>query len=403
MRPYSDAEVPAVIARLRRNVELRDGIASFLFPRLYRVSAGATRWLTAGLLWYRARELNTVHDVQMMVRRFIDHMVQASVDGLSWNGLQQLNPDTPYLFISNHRDIALDSAFLNRVLHEEGFPTCQIAVGDNLFGTPHADDLMRLNRGFLVERSAGGPKAAYGALRRTSGYVRGSLEAGTSVWIAQREGRAKDGFDRTDPALLKMLALAWRSAEHKSEPARLAQLVQGVQLVPVAISYELDPCDLRKAEELWQTAAKGSFSKAQGADLASIVEGVRGYKGRVHLSFSQPICGDFESAEALARAMDEAIVGGLQVYPPNLCALHTLREGGEEAGEQADEVGEQFGSAVLSVQSTATQTSEALSFFEARVASTTAAERPYLLLQYANLLRNRAELGLAGDVQISSR
>ena len=202
------------------------------------------------MLRIRARKLRTVYDVQMMVGRFIDHMVAASVDALSWSGLAQLDPAKPYLFISNHRDITLDSALLNRVLHEEGFPTCQIAVGDNLFGTPHADDLMRLNRGFLVERSATGPKATYRALLITSSYIRHSIETGASVWIAQREGRAKDGFDRTEPALIKMLALAWRSSGEGVKPDPIQELLQQVQIVPVAISYELDPCDLMKTDEL---------------------------------------------------------------------------------------------------------------------------------------------------------
>lgn len=392
--------------RLAASPELRDGIASFLFPRLYKFSAVATRQLTAIMLALQVRKLKTVHDVQMMVGRFIDHMVNASVDSLSWSGLAQLSADKPYLFVSNHRDITLDSALLNRVLHEEGFPTCQVAVGDNLFGTPHADDLMRLNRSFLVERSAAGPKATYAAMMRTSGYIRQSLESGVSVWIAQREGRAKDGFDRTEPALLKMLALAWRKRrgrvqeEASQTPTqalaidRLDELLQRVQIVPVSISYELDPCDLLKAEELFCLAEDGHYTKREGADLASIVEGMRGYKGRVHLHFAQPLSGSFETAEEIAQAMDREIVGGLKIYPSNLSALAEL-DLQESSGEPAQErsgstrVGEDLKDPQFE--------GKALEYFIERVRSTGTAQRPYLLLQYANLLRNRLALGLSVD------
>ena len=343
----------------------------------------------------------------MMVGRFIDHMVQASVDDLRWSGLETLNRDTPYIFVSNHRDIALDSALLNRVLHEEGFPTCQIAVGDNLFGTPHADDLMRLNRGFLVQRSAGGPKAAYAALLQTSRYIRHSVETGVSVWIAQREGRAKDGFDRTEPALIKMLALAWRrpkglkklaASETASAQAQgitqIGELLGAINIVPVSISYELDPCDLRKAEELFALATDGAFKKPANSDLESIVEGMRGYKGRVHLHFSQPLTqpmsGTYESADDIANAMDRSIVAGLQVYPPNLSAQAQMNASSRPAKTES-------GPANVDGLQHAQSDSKALRFFKNRVDSIAAAKRPYLLLQYANLLRNRSELGLSEE------
>ncbi len=403
IRPYRDEEVPSVVRRLSASAELRDGIASFLFPRLYKFSPVATRQLTAFVLAYQAPRLKTVHDVQMMVGRFIDRMVRASVDDLSWGGIERLERGKPYLFVSNHRDITLDSALLNRVLHEENFPTCQIAVGDNLFGRPYADDLMRLNRGFLVERNAAGPKASYAALLRTSGYIRESLESGVSVWIAQRAGRAKDGFDRTEPALIKMLALAFRqrkarsSADSGPEPAeldRLDELLKRVQIVPVAISYELDPCDLRKAEELFHRATDRKFVKAADADFLSIVEGMRGYKGRVHLNFARPLAGSFESAEEIARAMDLAIVGGLKVYPSNLRAFAELHA---EHGPAASTAPIPVAGKVTGP--TATEMTfpgaKALDFFKSRLSSISEQHRPYLLLQYANLLRNRAELGLA--------
>lgn len=369
IRPYTDNEVPAVISRLRASEELRDGFASFLFPQLYRCAPGVARRATRGLLWFRARKFRTVHDVQMMTGRLIDHMLSETVAELSVDGLDHLEPAKPYLFISNHRDITLDSALLNRVLHGAGFPTCQIAVGDNLFGTPFADDLMRLNRGFIVQRSAVGHKAQYAALKQTSQYIRHSVEQGVSVWIAQREGRAKDGFDRTDPALLKMLALAYRG-----DGKTVADLCTQVEVVPVSISYELDPCDEQKAHELWSIETQGSFEKAQGADQASIVAGVKGYKGRVHLRFAAPLSGTYEQAEEIARALDESIVSGLKVFPTNTDADQLL--GAARCDPQLPRL------------------SKVTALFESRIAGIKSAERPFLLRQYANVLRNRNELGL---------
>ena len=369
IRPYTDNEVPGVVARLRASFELRDGFAAFLFPRFYRLSPGLARSTTRGLLWLRARKFRTIHDVQVMTGRLIDHMLSTTVASLSFNGLQHLEHNAPYIFISNHRDITLDSALLNRVLHGEGFPTCQIAVGDNLFGTPYADDLMRLNRGFIVQRSAVGLKAQYAALERTSAYIRQSIESGASVWISQREGRAKDGFDRTEPALLKMLALAYRR-----ETKNVGEVCRRVQIVPVSISYELDPCDEQKAHELWSIEQHGSFEKSADADRASIVAGVQGYKGRVHLEFAAPLDGDYQSAETIARALDKAIVGGLRVFPTNIDADQLL--GAHERQSQLPRLAKVTDS------------------FNARIAATRSAERPFLLRQYANVLRNRVELGL---------
>ena len=394
IRPYRDEEVPCVVRRLAANAALRDGLASFLFPRLYKSSAVATRLLVRVFLAWRVRSLTSVHDVQIMVGEFIDRMVEASVDHLSFSGLEALDSSKPYLFVSNHRDIALDSAFLNRVLHGEGFPTCQIAVGDNLFGSSHghADDLMRLNRGFLVERSAVGAKATYAAMQRTSSYVRQSIAQGTSVWIAQRAGRAKDGFDRTEPALLKMLGLAFRK-----EFSRLDELLEAVQIVPVAISYELDPCDLLKAQELSLRAREANFEKPAGSDLASIVAGLRGYKGRVHLHFASPLAGRFESAEDIARAIDVAIVGGLKVYPTNVVARDLLRE------LLVTQPPASFGQLSWPAQQVTTETDHERSaaFFQQRLEDADETLRPFLLLQYANLLRNQSELGVLGPPRVT--
>jgi hypothetical protein len=318
------------------------------------------------------RGLATVDDLQLYLARHMERLIRATIAELTVSGLDGLTPGQPYLFLSNHRDIVLDSGLLNYVIHGAGHRTCRMAVGDNLLSEKYAADLMRLNKSFMVERSVTGAKALLQALSRTSRYVRSSLAEGESVWIAQREGRAKDGFDRTDPALLKMLALAYRK-----EIDAIGDYLEHVRLVPVAVSYELDPCDLRKAHELCVRQQTGSYVKPADDDLKSIVVGLTGYKGRVHLHFGAPLGGAFETAEAMAAELDRLIVGATRVFPTNVLAADRLGyQGLPEAGPWLPRV---------------------RAVFDERLQACPQAERPFLLAGYANLLRNRRELGLDAE------
>jgi len=356
-----------VVARLVANGPLVDGISTFLFPKIYQRWARGARLLTKGLLHWRARQLRTVQDVQQMMRRYIDVMIRHSVTELTSSGLDHLPAGVPRLFVSNHRDIVLDTVFLNRVLHGADEPTCRMAVGDNLLSTQYAADIMRLNKSFVVERNATGTKAVYRALMRTSSYIKASLSEQESVWIAQRAGRAKDGFDRTEPALLKMLALAYRK-----ETDSLGDWLNNVCLIPVSISYELDPCDVVKAEELLLTEQQqGEYEKPIDADLSHIVASVVGEKGRVHISFGERVTGEFDSAESLANRLDRDIVAGLQAFPTHWRAQELLDK------------------AAIAVPD-----SPALAVFEQRLQQLKPELRDLVLQQYANLLRNRAQLHL---------
>ncbi len=366
IRPYQDAEVPAVMKRLVADEDLNRAVCVFLLPWMAHRFPSFARGLIRTYLTYKTRNLATVYDVQLFFSDYMERLIDKTIVELSVSGLEELPTDQAYLFISNHRDIVMDSCLLNYVIYHAGYDTSRSAVGDNLLSEPYAADLMRLNKSFVVERSVTGKRAVYEALSQTSRYIRYSLEEGASVWIAQREGRSKDGFDRTDPALLKMLGLAYRA-----EVKDFTELVCRIRIVPVAISYELDPCDLRKAHELYLTEQFGSYTKPPDEDLHSIVEGMIGFKGRVHLHFSPPVHGEFGDVEALAREIDRLIVAGLKVYPTQVSAAERL---GLEATSSVD--------AIASVDAA----------FQARLESCPAPEQPYLLASYANLLRNRAEL-----------
>jgi 1-acyl-sn-glycerol-3-phosphate acyltransferase len=296
-------------------------------------------------------------------------VIRDSVAELTIDGLEHLERGRSYLFVSNHRDIVMDSALLNFLLHQAGHDTARTAVGDNLLSMDCAADLMRLNKSFVVQRNVTGAKALLKALSLTSAYVRHSLDEGASIWIAQREGRAKDGLDRTDPALLKMLALA-----HRGESAGFEDFVRRVRLVPVSVTYELDPCDRRKAHELAVKAATGAYTKAAGEDLASMVDGIVGYKGRVHFSIAPPVTGDFADPDALARELDRCIVGGLRVFPTHLDAAARLD---------------------LAVPvTTPAPVPRVMTSWRERIEACPAEELPFLLAGYANVIRNKVDLGL---------
>jgi 1-acyl-sn-glycerol-3-phosphate acyltransferase len=369
IRPYRDDEVPTVIDRLVHDPDLLRGAAALAAPRLSRWLPWLSRWLTQRGIARRTAGLGSVQDVQRFLAGYMARVVRDTIHELTVDGLESLTQGQPYLFVSNHRDIVMDSALLNFRLHHAGHRTARVAVGDNLLSSPYAADLMRLNKSFVVERSATGAKAVYQALSRTSSYIRHSLEEGESVWIAQREGRAKDGNDRTDPALLKMLALAYRK-----EVEGLGAYLERVRLVPVSVSYELDPCDMRKAHELFRAGQAGGYRKQPGEDLASMVDGIIGYKGRVHIRVGAAVHGAFDEPAALARSLDRVIVGGMRVFPTHVAAARRLGIESPDSGQSP--------------------VPRVMRLFQARIEACPPQELPYLLAGYGNLVRNRRTLGI---------
>jgi len=358
-----------VIQRLAHDPALLNAAAAFFAPRLARWLPWVARYGARRVIQRRTAGLDSVRELQLWLADYMERVIRDSVHELTVDGLDALQPGQPYLFVSNHRDIVMDSALLNFSLHQAGHTTMRVAVGDNLLSEAYAADLMRLNKSFVIERSVTGARALYQAITRTSSYIRHSLEEGQSVWIAQREGRAKDGFDRTDPAVLKMLSLAYRK-----EIDSLGGLLERIALIPVSVSYELDPCDRRKAHELYVVESEGRYSKQPGEDLASIVDGILGFKGRVHVQISPPLRGDFADPEAMAHALDEAIVGGLRIYPTQVEALRRL---GDDCPD----------SAIAPVPRIMRALAE-------RIAACPEPERAYLLGGYANPIRNRRTLGV---------
>lgn len=315
IRPYNDDEVPEALNRLILDDEFIQVIIQYRIPNCSK----ALMWVLKPLLkvWLKSKwsNIQTVDNVQQHVASYMESTLKKTSDGVSFSGLEQLDPSQSYLFVSNHRDIAMDPAVVNWGLHQRGLNTLRIAIGDNLLKKPCATELMRLNKSFIVKRSAKGPREMMKVLGQLSGYIKHSLETGNSIWIAQKEGRAKDGNDKTDPAILKMFHV-----EGRKRKLSFCDYVKELNIVPVSISYENDPCDVAKAKELHQIEHSGSYEKGEFEDIESIVQGIIGQKGRVHVSFGDVIKQDFENPEALATEIDRQIHKNYKLFPINFLA-----------------------------------------------------------------------------------
>lgn len=320
IRPYRDDEVAAVLSRLLGNAEFLSALASYRLGRLASVMPAVTRFVVRLMLARELRGVSDVRSMQLVIERYMDRMIETSTSGFSVSGLEHLNPARAYLYMSNHRDITMDPAFTNYALHGSGFETARIAIGDNLLTKPWVSDLMRLNKSFIVKRSVSGPRELLAASKTLSNYIQHSLlQENSPIWIAQREGRAKDGVDRTEPVIIKMLSMSRDKREQE-----FREHIRALRIVPVAISYELDPCDAMKARELYLKEAEGRYEKGAQEDVASIAQGIAGDKGRVHVSFGTPLGDGLETPEAVAREVDKQVINGYCLHPTNLYAYRKL-------------------------------------------------------------------------------
>ncbi len=317
IRPFRDDEIDQVLDGLLRDKELLDIIARLKIPVLRKILHGLSLKLVAMSI---KKELAGIHDVrsfQLLVKAYMDKMLKRSTTGFTVSGIDRLSKERAHVFISNHRDIALDPALVDYAMFMSDRDTVRIAIGDNLLSKPYASDLMRINKSFIVNRSAKG-RQMLAAYKKLSSYIRYSIEKDRhSVWIAQREGRAKDSIDKTEPAVIKMISL---SRDKKNET--LKEFVHKMNMVPISISYEWDPLDVSKATELYHKASGGEYQKESHEDLASIGRGFMGNKGAIHIQFGTVLKGDFDTPEDVATAMDRQIVGNYVLHPSNFAAYY---------------------------------------------------------------------------------
>ena len=375
IRPYRDEEIRKVLERLLIDREFINSIANFFHPRLSSFIPPLMRWLARSKLRSQLKNVYDVRSMQDVIAEYMDKMIHDTTTKLTHSGMENLEKGRNYLFISNHRDITMDPAFVNYMLYHAGYETLQIAIGDNLLKKPFVTDLMRLNKSFIVQRSLKGRELLQ-ALKTLSEYIHHCINSGQNVWIAQREGRAKDGIDKTDPALLKMLAMGRRELS-------LGDSLSELHLVPVAISYEFDACDILKAEELHAIEKDGSFTKNEQTDIHSIVTGMIGFKGHVHVGFGSELGINSDEPELIAELIDEQILKNYRLSDANYIAAEMLLEKGELLDPALD--------AVITEKIISEEVRE---IFLQRISRTQSALVKHLLFGYANPLINKLKSDL---------
>ena len=328
IRPYNDSEIHEVFERLKQEKTFLK-LVQFLFTKIPLDDI-----INKMLNIYSINQFQTE-----IMHSFVREIIINTSDGVTVSGIDKLSPDEHYLFISNHRDIVLDPALLNILLVENGFETCEIAIGDNLLIFPWITDLVKLNKTFIVKRNLPGRQMLESS-ETLSHYIRYTItEKGQSIWIAQREGRSKDGDDRTQISLLKMLNISGE----KSIPENFAQL----NVVPVSISYEYDPCDYLKAYEFQLKRDNPDYKKTQADDLRHMREGLRGQKGRMHFSFGKPLKEELKALETtknkneqfkmIAELIDEQIHNSYKLWPGNFVAADIVNGNNAYADKYTEE------------------------------------------------------------------
>lgn len=295
-----------------------------------------------------ALECHSIRDFQSkIIYQTVQRVLERSSEGLTYSGFDKLNKEESYFYISNHRDIVLDTSLLNSALFESGHVMTASAIGDNLVKKPFLMLLSRLNRNFLVKRGLG-PREMLRSSQVLSNYIKYLLlEEGRSVWMAQREGRTKDGSDHTQQGVLKMLGMA-------KGDLSLTRYFQKLKIVPVAISYEFDPTDILKMPEIMAKRMKETYVKSANEDFNSIMQGAMGNKGRIHISAGE-ILGEEtfkgveeetssvnEQLKVIASKIDDAVYRNYKLWPANYIAYDLVKNSSRYSEKYSEKEKRQF-------------------------------------------------------------
>ena len=314
---YSDSQVELKIEELKANKYFLELLSGLFYPKLNKYFHLGVNQYVKRKFHQHFHDCNSIEEFQNCLAPLVKKMVQNTTDGFSYSGLENLS-DKPTLFIGNHRDISLDAAFLNYLLYLQKMKTVRIAIGDNLLDGSFAEVLMRLNKSFIVHREIQGAKETLRKLSKLSSYINHSLtEDNESVWIAQKQGRANDGNDFTDEAVLKMLYL------DKRKTASLDQWVKDANLTPIVISYEYDPLDIIKAQG-WVHQEHLNLVSRNKNDLNEMTSGIFGYKGKVHLHICKPVSFSGDNIKNLAEIIDKEIISNYRIWPSSQISLLSL-------------------------------------------------------------------------------
>ncbi len=317
IRPFYDAEVnDAILSSI--NHPMMKALMNFSYP-----DVDDEVWKE------QLRKTHSIRDFQCnFIYKSVQKVLEKSSDGLTTSGFEKLEKNTSYLFISNHRDILLDTTLLNMCLFENGLIMTASAIGDNLVKKSFIKVLAKLNRNFLVQRGLT-PREMLQSSKLLSEYIGQLLmHENRSVWIAQREGRTKDGNDATNPGVLKMLGMG-------SDEENLMDYFKKIKIVPVSISYEYDPTDALKMPQLLAEANQETYIKEKNEDFVNLMSGVMGQKKRIHIHVGDfldekidGIKAEFDNSnkqvQALAQAIDDSILSNYKLWPTNYIAYDIL-------------------------------------------------------------------------------
>lgn len=313
IRPYYDSEVPAAAERLCQSEAFLD-----LFKQLFKLDKAP---IIAMLKKIKTKDQFQQYLFGPIVRKLMD----MTTDGVTIEGIELIDNNASYTFMSNHRDIILDSAILNVLLREHGAKYTRPAIGSNLLINDWVTDFVKLDSCFVVERDITVREMISSSSLRSQ-YIRETIQENEySVWIAEKEGRTKNGDDRVQQALLKMLKI--------SGPANFAENFKELHLMPLSISYEWEPCDALKTQELY-TRSVGEYTKTPEADMNSMITGLKDYKGRIHFHMDQlkdaeldeidNLPSNNDKIEALANLIDSKIHKNYKLWPNNYIAYDLL-------------------------------------------------------------------------------
>lgn len=319
IRPFYDSEINGALQNVV-NHPMMKALMNFTFPDV------------ADEVWKeQLRKTHSIRDFQCnFIYQSVQRVLEKSSDGLTTSGFENLQPNTSYLFISNHRDILLDTTLLNTALFEHGLVMTASAIGDNLVKKAFLNTLAKLNRNFLVQRGLT-PREMLQSSKLLSEYIGNLLQhENRSVWIAQREGRTKDGNDETNPGVLKMLGMG-------SDEKNLMDYFKKIKIVPVSISYEYDPTDALKMPQLMAEANNEVYVKEKNEDFMTILSGALGQKRRIHIHVGkvldteiEVIKADNESSNkqivAVGQVIDDAILSNYQLWPTNFIAYDIVHK-----------------------------------------------------------------------------
>ncbi len=318
LRPYTDAEIPAAMRRMAADPTL-DEVVAFAFPG---VDPGAVR---EKLLQVRSAD----GFQQAFVQPMLENIIRSSSSGFTFGGERNIGRGEGHLFISDHRDIVLDGALLQLVLIYSGLPTSEITFGSNLVSSGFVEDFGRSNKMYKIIRGGSGRDLVRNS-HILSDHIHEVVGEGRSIWISQRDGRTKDGDDRTDQGLVKMLTLGGEGSP--------AEALDRLHIVPFAVSYEYESCDALKAREIY-VRRRGAYEKAPGEDLRSIITGVKQPKGAIHIEVCPPLRseeltelaageGGNDMIRGVAALIDRRIYEAYRLFPTNYIA-YDIRSGSD--------------------------------------------------------------------------